>query len=253
GNVSGINQPVGPVGLVGLGSNRGVFGSSGNGSGVYGSSDGNYGIWGQSETYRGMTGRTDRVDNNYGFYTPDNMYSLNINLAGAVMQVMQNGGTQPLSAGDVVVFSGINRLETAVDAPMVQVSQTTVANSTAVAGVVYSRFNIEAIDPNFEMPDDSQANRQAQMEVTPAGSAAPGDYVLVVVQGPAQVKVSELAVNQVQPGDLLTTSAEAGLADKATMVEMDGRPTAAPGTVFAKALEPVDGQQEMIYVYVTLQ
>jgi hypothetical protein len=80
-------------------------------------SSSNYGVWGQSSEWRGVTGRTSRADNNYGFYTPDNLFSLNINLAGAVMQVMQNGGTEPLAPGDVVVFSGINRAVTAVDAP----------------------------------------------------------------------------------------------------------------------------------------
>jgi hypothetical protein len=37
------------------------------------------------------------------------------------------------------------------------------------------------------------------------------------------------------------------------MVTMDGVETAVPGTVFAKALEPVSEKQEMVYVYVTLQ
>jgi hypothetical protein len=32
-----------------------------------------------------------------------------------------------------------------------------------------------------------------------------------------------------------------------------GWETAVPGTVFGKALEPLNGTQEMIYVYVTLQ
>ena len=71
-------------------------------------SDNNYGVWGQSDTYRGVTGRTSRVDNNYGLYTPDNLYSLNINLTGAIMHVVQNGGKEALEPGDVAVFSGLS-------------------------------------------------------------------------------------------------------------------------------------------------
>ncbi|MAU01217.1 MAG: hypothetical protein CL608_29080 [Anaerolineaceae bacterium] len=252
GNITGLNQPLGPVGLVGIGASRGAYGSSGNGSGVYGTSDANYGMWGQSETYRGVTGRTDREDNNYGFYTPDNLYSVNINMAGSMMQVMQNNGKELLSPGDVVVFNGINEMVTAVDSPIVQVSKVGVADSTAVAGVVYSRFNIDAVDPALESPDGTTNLDWEVLDPTPAGDAAPGEYVLVVVQGAAQVNVSALS-SSIQPGDLLATSSTAGMASKASTVSVNGVETAVPGTVFGKALEPVDGTQEMIYVYVTLQ
>jgi hypothetical protein len=91
------------------------------------------------------------------------------------------------------------------------------------------------------------------MEVTPAGSAAAGEYVLVVVQGPAEVRVSALSSGSIQPGDLLSTGGAAGLAGKAAMVSVNGVETAIPGTIFSKALEPLNETQEMIYVYVTLQ
>lgn len=252
GDITGIPHPLGPVGVVGIGSNRGVYGASGSGIGAYGSSDGNYGVWGQSETYRGVTGRTDLSSNNYGFYSPDNIYSLNYHSAGAFMQVMQNNGTEALSPGDVVVFSGINQAVNEIDGPIVQVSKTNLANSTAVAGVVYSRFNIDAVNPALEPSADSAQAGLEGPEVTPAGNAAPGEYVLVVVQGPAQVNMNALS-NNIQPGDLLSTSSNAGLASKAETMSLNGVQTAVPGTVFGKALEPMDGSKEMIYIYVTLQ
>ena len=252
GNVTAIAQPLGAVGVVGIGANRGTYGSSSSGVGVYGVSSSNYGVWGQSSEWRGVTGRTSRADNNYGFYTPDNLFSLNINLAGAVMQVMQNGGTEPLAPGDVVVFSGINRSVTAVDTPIAQVSSAHTANSTAVAGVVFSRFNMDAVDPDLEFPDDTAQERRAEMAVTPAGEVAPGEFLLVVVQGTALVNTSALA-GDIQPGDLLSTGGSMGLAGKATMVNVNGLETAVPGTILGKALEPLAGAQEMIYVYVTLQ
>ena len=253
GDVSGIAQPLGPVGVVGIGSNRGTYGASEFGVGVYGISDNNYGLWAQSSNWRGATGRTNRSDNNYGFYTPDNIFSLNYNMAGAIMQVMENGGAEPLSPGDVVVFSGIDRSGTAIDTPIVQVSKASAASSTAVAGVVFSRFNIGAVDPGLESAGDSVQGSVGAMDVTPAGSASPDDYVLVVVQGPAQVRASAFGSGSIQPGDLLSTSGVAGLAGKAVTMDTDGTETAAPGTVFAKALEPVNGTEDMIYVYVTLQ
>jgi len=253
GNVTGIPQPLGAVGVVGLGQNRGVYGASNAGIGLYGSSNGNYGLWAQSATWRGVTGRTSRPDNNYGLYTPDNLFAANVNLSGAVMAVMQNNGSESLSPGDVAVFSGINHSVQAVDGPVVQVSKANIANSTAVAGVVFSRFNIAAIDPNLESSDGSVQGNIEVLEVTPAGSAPPGEYVLVVVQGPAQVKASALGSGSIQPGDLLSTSDTVGLAGKAATMTMNGVKTTVPGTVFAKALEPVNGKEEMIYAYVTLQ
>jgi hypothetical protein len=168
------------------------------------------------------------------------------------MQVMQNNGSESLSPGDVVVFSGINKSVAAVGGPIVQVSKVQSANSPAVAGVVFSRFNIDAVDPNREAADGA-VQRETAIEVTPAGSAAPGEYVLVVVQGPAQVKASALGSGSIQPGDLLATNNTAGLAGKAAMVTMNGVDSPVPGTVFAKALEPLDEADKMIYVYVTLQ
>lgn len=253
GNVTGISQPLGPVGIVGIGTSRGAYGSSGTGTGMYGISNGGYGIWGQSIEYRGVTGRTSRTDNDYGLHTPDNLFSNNVNMAGSMMQVMQNNGNGPLSPGDVVVFSGINELVSAVDSPIAQVSKVGIANSTAVAGVVYSRFNIDAVDPAFESPDGTVGIDWDALDPTPAGDAAPGEFVLVVVQGVAQVNVSGLGSANVQPGDLLATGSMAGVAGKASMVSVNGVETAVPGAVFGKALEPVDGTQEMIYVYVTLQ
>ncbi len=251
GNITGIPVPLGPVGVVGLGENRGIVGSSASGMGVYAHSNSHYGIWGESSNYRGVTGRTGNADDNYGFYTPDNLYSQNYNFMGAIMQVMQNNGNAALDPGDVVIFNGVNKNVKGFNSPVVQVKKATIANSTAVAGVVFSRFNIDAVNPNLEF-FDTQANKIAAMEVTSAGSASSGEYVLVVVQGMAQVKAESIDAN-IQPGDLLSTGSKAGLARKAETITLNNAQTAVPGAVFGKALEAFDGSQKMLYVYVTLQ
>jgi hypothetical protein len=249
GDVTGSSRPIGPVGVVGIGQNRGVFGSSSGGSGVYGISDDNYGMWGQSDTYRGVTGRTNRADNNYGLYTPDNLYSLNYNLAGAIMMVAQNGGREPLEAGDVAVFYGIGAPLAEGGPAVVQVAKTNMANNTAVAGVVYSRFNIAAIAESQEHPDDKGS--LAPLEVTPAGPTHPGDYLLLVIQGPARVKASTLG-GTIVVGDLLATGQDAGFAWRAKEVSIGEFNAPFPGAVFGKALEPLTVGQEEIYVFVTL-
>lgn len=249
GDVSGISQPIGLVGVAGIGQNRGVYGSSDAGSGVYGASEANYGVWGQSTTYRGVTGRTSRSDNNYGLYTPDNIFSLNTHLAGAMMQVVQNGSKETLEAGDVAVFSGIRAAATTDEPPIIQVSKASMANSPAVAGVVYSGFNIDAV---MSQQDELSAGDSATEEIMLAGPIAPGGYLLLVVQGPVQVKAAAIA-GEIRVGDLLATSNERGYATQAAIAAQADVETIVPGTVFGKALEAVTDGKERIYVYVTLQ
>ena len=251
GDVSGIAQPLGAVGVVGLGSNRGIYGASSSGVGLYGTSNSNYGVWGQSTTWYGVTGRTSRSDNNYGFYTPDNILALNQNLMGSMMQVVQNSGSETLSPGDVVAFAGIQAPSTSHATPMVQVAKAFSANSTAVAGVVASRFNLEAVSDTVDSPEGSP---EAGLEVTPAGPVSPGEYLLLVVQGPAKVNVQSLSENIV-PGALLSTAGQAGFATALAGETQANGLAAAPsaGTVFGKALEPLEaGQSGQIYVFVTL-
>ena len=260
GDVSNIPSPLGPIGVVGLGQNRGVVGSSMSGTGLFATSETNYGVWGQSTEYRGVTGRTGRVDDNYGLYTPDNLFAKNYNLAGAIMQVVQNGGGTPLEAGDVVVFNGIASMKSDDQHLIVQVGKTTEANSQAVAGVVYSGFNIDAIADEPELQADSAL--QAAEQINLDGPIEQGDYLLLVVHGPAQVKTGYLS-GSIAVGDPLSTAAAPGYSARATEVKIGEVRMALPGTVFGKALEAVTeksitekqgaGKEEMIYVYVTLQ
>jgi len=118
-----------------------------------------------------------------------------------------------------------------------------VSHSTAVAGVVSSRYNIEAV---------TEGPKKANLEITPEGSVSPGEYLLVVIQGPAQVKASALA-GALQPGDLLSSAGQAGYAGKATKMILGDVEAAMPGTVLGKVLEPLDEGEALIYIFVTLQ
>jgi hypothetical protein len=276
GDVAGLSIPLGTVGVVGIGSSRGLFGSSGNGVGAYGTSNDNYGVWGRSQAYRGVTGRTDRPDNNYGLYTPDNIFASSYQLTGAIMRVVQNAGAEPLEKGDVVVFAGVKRpglpddlrsadpedrqaqVAAALEVPIVRVARATTAASQEVAGVVFSRYDLAALDPDEtgEGASHDQQNGEeraaALLEVTPAGPAARGDYLLIVVQGPAEVKADYAAVG-IAPGTPLVAGFSAGRAASAADVLPADLPSAPAGSMLGKALEAPHPGAETIYAYVALQ
>jgi len=227
-------------------SGRGVYGEGSNASGgvgVEGSSIPGSGVYGYSSSGYGVYGQTGNVSNNYGLYSLDNLYSLNYHTMGSQMQIMQNNGTTLLETGDVVAFSGIGTPLEANGSPVIQVVKAESANSVAVAGVVYSRFNIEAV---------SMKPEKAVSEVTPAGAVEPGEYMLVVVQGPAQVKASALT-GSLHPGDLLSSASQFGYATKATEIAFGDIKVAMPGTILGKVLEPLAKGEALIYIFVTLQ
>ena len=222
----------GVYGLADTSGGIGVFGESDSGSALYGHSHTGYGTYGFSQSSFAVYGDTQNALHEYGLYTPDNLWSLNYNLKGAVRQLVQNGGSDPLEAGDVVVFSGMVAPADATEPPIILVSKATTGNNPAVAGVVYARSNQDGI--------------------TLEGEVQPGDYLLLVVQGPALVKVSSEA-GTIQVGDLLSSSDQAGYAACAAKITIEGVQTTIPGTVFAKALESSDSSEGWIYVFVTLQ
>lgn len=277
GDVTGIHQPLGPVGVVGLGVNRGMYGSSSSGVGVDAYSDSSYGVWGQSDTYRGVTGRTYRADNNYGFYTPDNLYSTNYHLLGAVMQVAYNGSGEEIEVGDVVVFDGILKPEKRRltengepapsafnDEPVVRVARASDDSAGLVAGVVFSRYDLDAVDDSDlieydrEGVDDplerlhKECPPGAERPITPPGAVRPGEYLLVVVQGPARVRAGA-AQSAIHVGDRLTIGEVPGIAAPLTARRIEGaaKRTERQPQLLGAALEPLVAGEEMIYAFVS--
>jgi len=182
--------------VVGIGQNQGIVGGSVSGTGVYASSVTNYGVWGQSTEYRGVTGRTGRTDNNYGLYTPDNLFAKNYTSVGTTSEVYRYTGGSDIRPGDVVSFSGIEI--NADNAPMATVDSINSAPDAAIAGVVASRFNLDAVKDTEESD---------KIDPTPAGDIKPGDYVLVVVRGATPVNITD-DTPRPAPGSLLVSDAE---------------------------------------------
>ncbi|MBN1659022.1 MAG: hypothetical protein JXA93_11495 [Anaerolineae bacterium] len=240
-NNYGVRGEGNVAGVRGSGNSSGVSGSSDGGDGVYGSSNTLAGVYGSSQSYYGVEGTTWNTNNNYGLFTYDNLYALNYHLAGAMMHLAQNGGDEALEPGDVVVLVGVVEPAEAGGPLIIQVARASEANSAAVAGVVYRGFNVEAV---VEGQRPEAGSGQVLPETTLDGPVPPGEHLLLVVQGPARVKV-RAAAGTIQPGDLLCSAAEAGYAT--------GVDAAAPGTILGKAMESPAADQDQIYVLVTLR
>jgi hypothetical protein len=235
-------------------SGLGVFGEHvGGGAAVSGYNLGiGNGVWGYSEGYRGVGAGTARTDNDYGVYTADNLFSFNYHRAGAAMQVVQNGDTRALERGDTVVVAGLSAT-TIEGVPILQVRSAREANSTAVLGVVASTFSEEWLADFAGIDPTGSSGRTSDIPLSSPGPIAPGEYMLVVVHGPCQVKVDAVSA-AIQPGDLLSTAGRTGYAARAASVNLAGTWITPPGTVLGKALEPLEaGRDGLIYVFVTLQ
>ena len=219
-----------------------------NGGGVasFGANNGTTGSGtaGYSANWYGLYGYTGRDDHNYGIYSPDNLFTRNVTMAGAMTIVAQNQSGQTLEAGDVAALAGIGSIESIGSSggqPIVQVAPATAENSSAVAGVVYGRFPRELLNAPPEGLDG-----RSGVGVDRTAPIASGDYLLLVVYGPAQVKNTGLTAS-IQPGDLLTF----GGTDR-TGVTLASAATA-DGAVFGKALEASSAEKSLLYVFVTLR
>ncbi len=235
----------GTSGVAVYGTNRGD-----TGSGVWGASTNYYGMFAESEASSGIYAKTARGDHNYGLYTPDNVYSRNYHMTGALMQVVQNGGETTLEPGDVAAFDGVTTSTDAGGLPIIQVTHAAQANDPGVAGVVHARLDEAVLTEGARATGSGEGMRPQEMASD--GPIRSGQYLLLVVHGPARVKVEALS-DDLQPGDLLAAGQARGLAGRALTVSLAGVDTAVPGIVLGKALEPLNaGEEGDVLVFVTL-
>lgn len=248
GDVTGISQPLGTVGVVGIGANRGVYGASAGGVGVYGTAQNNYAGYFHGQNYRSLyasspSGYYAGYFTNRGGSGQPGIYVNGAIVAsgsksGYVVDVSLNAGPHPLEAGDLVAVSGVD--DPVVGAiPVMRVVKATAANAAAVVGVVDQRFVVA--EENGE-----RLARPAALPHEAAGAAIQTDQYLSVVTLGAFMKIKvDAAYGPIQPGDLLTPSPNPGHAMRVA------DPT--PGTIVGKALESWDAGQGAIAVYVTMQ
>jgi hypothetical protein len=223
---------------VGRADMAGVVVNTAGSDGVYVNQSAGNGFSVAAATTDGVFAHTTNASHNYGLYTPDNLYSLNYHLAGALMLVAQSGESGDLEPGEVVAVSGVGAVFADGEAPVALVQRA--GPGSNIMGVVYSRFVAE--EEVREIEHEGQVEQQTSLHAHSAeGPIAPGDYLLVVVTGAAQVKAEALSEG-VLPGDLLAASA-GGLATSAAPAEINGLAYYPPGSILGMAMEPLDATQ----------
>lgn len=212
-NVTGRNWWI-PA-ILGIGRN-GTFGSSkvDNGIGAVGENTSTTGF------RRGVDGET-RGNVGYGLYTNGNIYSGGSCTGCTMVYIAQNSSGETLTKGDVVAVRGVGKMLAGQQKPVLLVGKASGAD-TWVLGVVQSRGEVYAADP------EQQRSADAVQGID--GDVAPGDYLLVVTSGLAQVKMGQRAA--FAPGAALTVSEVAGIARTADSAAV---------LVFGRA---VDGQAD---------
>lgn len=196
----------------------------------------------------GVYANTTQTNHEWGFYTPDKIYAgTTIASGGSLMFVAQNGDSRNLEAGDVVAVSGTGATFADGDSPVPLVQKAGQANSTAAVGVVYRRFVAEEEVEKVEHEGQLEQRTSIHANST-EGPVAPGDHLLIVVLGSAQVK-ADAALGSIRPGDLLTAY-DGGYAMKARPMEVNGVEFYPPGTIIGKAMEPLDASRDTGLIWV---
>lgn len=228
--------------------------------------------WGldtHSDTSYAIYASTGDSSDNYGLYTPDNIYSNNFHSASGFSLIAQNGGDNDLEVGDLVVVSGMAAPLPESNVPLLVVQQAETASAVGVVGVVETAYEIkmvskpEVVFHKTEIPDPEGGesdvvylpeaiDRQVPSQSAIDGSVKPGGLMVLKVQGIAQVRV-DASAGTIQVGDLLTAGTQ-GRATKAQAVVAEGDISGyLSGALVGKALEPLTEGQGLLWVLVDLR
>ena len=156
----------------------------------------------------GVHATTTNANGEYGVYTADKMFAASGFYPTKNGTFAKNTGSNSLEPGDVVSIAGgyeVNVLgEKGV--PVVNIEKANSRNSEAVFGVVEYKVKIE------EIVDKGKTNETITHKSFrfAAGDALPGDYLAIIVFGPADVNLNSRS--QIEVGQRLTISAQDGKA-----------------------------------------
>jgi hypothetical protein len=155
-------------------------------NGVIGFSAGGYGVYGFSNG----TGQ-------YGGYFDDPVF-VNGGCTGCTLRyIARNTSERPLQIGDLVRAAGVDASLAGAQTPVMRV--TPAARGDAVLGVVVGRTEMTLVEA---ATDDVQPGPHYGPV---GGPAAPGDYLVIVVQGMAQVRIDPAA--EIATGDRVAAGA----------------------------------------------
>ena len=185
------DSAIGDDGVRGVHTGDGVVGestSTGNlDNGIIGFSAGGYGVYGFSNG----TGQ-------YGGYFDDPI-SVNGGCTGCTLRyVARNTSEASLQIGDVVRADGIDAQMAGEQTPVMQVTRA--ESGDRVLGVVVGRTDMTMVEPGEDQVKPGPHYGPV------GGTAEPGDYLVIVIQGMAQVRVAPTA--KIQTGDMIGVSAD---------------------------------------------
>jgi hypothetical protein len=198
----------------------------------------------------GVRADTQDASHEWGVYTPDKIYGSNVTSAGPLTFVAQNGDAGKLEPGDVVAGIGVTKPFAHGTDPIPVVGRADARNGAGVIGVVLSRFVVE--EDEEEIKTEGGVERRTYFHThSTDGPVAPGDHLLIVVLGVAQVKVEVGA--EVRAGQRLTASALAGQARALRTETLNGMQVSEGAPVVGVALASPQPGETTIPVFVTLR
>jgi hypothetical protein len=180
------------------GGDDGLRGEHASGDGVVGFSDGT------SDLDNGVIGFTDGGYGVYGFSNAAGQYAGYFNgpvrvgscTGCTTSYVARNTSDSALQVGDVVQSNGIEPQRAGQAQPVIQVAAA--GRTDQVLGVVVGRTEMTMVEPGAD-----QAKPGPHYGPT-GGAVKPGDYLIVTVQGMAQVRVDP--ATELQAGDAVGVS-----------------------------------------------
>jgi hypothetical protein len=221
------------------------------------------GCWGidaDSGNSTGVVADTDRGDQNYGIVTNDNLYVGGSCTGCSIAMIVENGGSQELFAGDLVAVTGAGAPLAESNEPTMTVAKADVNSTNGVIGVVKNTLEIELItkpevsfvevevpDPEGGEPDVIWEPRTTERLIEVHNGvdrpAQRGDYLVIIVQGMAQVA----SQGPMAAGDQLVLFGDAAVSS-ATLEAAEANFTSV-GTI----VEDMSEGQGMVWVLVDLR
>ncbi len=196
---------------------------------------------------KGVIGATTNVNDEYGIYTNDKMYCGAGYMGSKMFSVGKNTGSETLEPGDLVVFAGGYEEEVLGEKgeiPVINVKKAGQNSANSIFGVV--EYSVE-IKEEFEELKTGMTRIEKSFTKADYDEARSGDYVSIVILGPADVKVGD-RTESIEVGATVKLGSNAGIRSlKSTMI--NDIEIFENGGIVGKALESSAGKN-MIKVFV---
>ena len=205
-------------------------------AGLVVANSGNIGVYVDDASEEGIKVNTLQSSHEWGVYTPDKIYAMNVTSKGNSTYA-KNYGNSALEAGDIVCIAGgveENVLDD-LEYPVVYVVKADKGNSQAVFGVV--EYKVSICEKQEEAGEGQPPELRKSLRYE-EGNVLPGEYMSVIVFGMADVKVDP--GDDVYSGESLTSGD--GVARKVKIAEIAGITIAENTGILGKALEDSHGK-----------